>query len=72
MAVFYDQNNGAYKMAVKSDFFGRTELSGESAKRFIRHMEEDAPNDKAKAAYVRGKALFSQIQQGHLARPVQN
>ena len=28
-------------MAIKSSAFGRTELSGKDAARFIKHMEED-------------------------------
>jgi hypothetical protein len=32
-------------MGIKSSTFGRTELSGKDAVRFLQHMEEDKPNE---------------------------
>lgn len=32
-------------MAIKSSTFGRTELSGKDAVRFIQHMNEDKPSE---------------------------
>ena len=48
-------------MAIKTSTFGRVELSGQEAARFIRHMHEDKPNPTAQAALVRGRELLRQI-----------
>ncbi|AUZ85136.1 hypothetical protein [Methylophaga nitratireducenticrescens] len=44
-------------MAIKSSTFGRVELSGEEAARFIRHMKEDKPNPLAQASLEAGRRL---------------
>lgn len=48
-------------MAIKSSTFGRVELSGRDAARFLRHMEEDKPNNLAQASLARGRDLLRQL-----------
>ncbi len=48
-------------MAITSSAFGRTELSGEDAARFLRHVQEDGPNPLAIEAYKRGKAVLQSV-----------
>lgn len=48
-------------MAIKSETFSRVELSDRDAARFVQHMQEDAPNAKAKASYRRGQAILTQV-----------
>lgn len=48
-------------MAIRSTTFGRVELSGKEAARFIRHMEEDKPNKAAQASLARGREVLRQI-----------
>lgn len=48
-------------MAIKTSTFGRVELSGNEAVRFLRHMAEDKPNPRAQATLVRGRAVLRQI-----------
>jgi hypothetical protein len=48
-------------MAIKSTTFGRTELSGQDAVRFIQHMNEDKPNEKLKLALERGKKILESM-----------
>lgn len=48
-------------MAIKSTTFGRTELSGKDAARFIRHMNEDKPNEKVKNALEKGRQAFALV-----------
>ncbi|MEN9755831.1 MAG: hypothetical protein RL755_18 [Pseudomonadota bacterium] len=48
-------------MAIKSTNFGRTELSGQDAVRFIQHMNEDKPNEKLKLSIKRGKKILKLI-----------
>ncbi|WP_278938985.1 hypothetical protein [Pseudomonas helleri] len=55
-------------MAIKSDTFSRVELSDADAARFVQHMREDKPNEKAKASYARGRALLSQVLNTQAAR----
>lgn len=42
-------------MAIKTSTFGRVEISGKEAARFVRHMEEDKSNKAAQTALVRGR-----------------
>lgn len=51
-------------MAITSSAFGRTELSGEDAARFLRHVQEDGPNPLAIEAYKRGKAVLQHVFNG--------
>ncbi|MEI6745651.1 MAG: hypothetical protein WCL34_06795 [Methylococcaceae bacterium] len=48
-------------MAIKSTAFGRTELSGKDAARFIQHMNEDKPTDKIKLALERGREVLAMV-----------
>jgi hypothetical protein len=48
-------------MAIKSSTFGRVELSGKDAARFIRHMNEDKPNEKVKLALERGREVLAMV-----------
>lgn len=48
-------------VAIKTSTFGRVELSGQEAARFIRHMHEDKPNPMAQASLVRGRELLRNI-----------
>lgn len=56
-------------MAIKSETFSRVELTEKDAARFVKHMNEDAPNPQAKASYSRGKAILSRILGVQQARP---
>ena len=55
-------------MAIKSDTFSCVQLSDAAAARFVQHMREDKPNEKAKASYARGRALLSQVLNTQAAR----
>jgi len=48
-------------MAIKSSTFGRIELSGKEAARFLVHMNEDKANPKAKENLEEGKALRAKM-----------
>ncbi|MCF6763035.1 MULTISPECIES: hypothetical protein [Pseudomonas] len=48
-------------MAIKSETFGRVELSEKDAARFLQHLKEDPPNMNAKASYKRGKAILRHV-----------
>jgi hypothetical protein len=48
-------------MAIKTSTFGRIELSGKEAARFVQHMHEDKPNPTAQATLARGRNLLRQI-----------
>jgi len=48
-------------MAIKSSTFGRLELSGKDAARFIRHMNEDKPNERVKLALERGREVLAMV-----------
>lgn len=48
-------------MAIKSSTFGRVELSGKDAARFIRQMNEDKPNEKVKQALERGRDVLAMV-----------
>ncbi|MCF3191251.1 hypothetical protein [Pseudomonas bubulae] len=48
-------------MAIKSETFGRVELSEKDAARFLQHLKEDPPNMNAKASYRRGKAILRHV-----------
>lgn len=56
-------------MAIKSSTFGRVELSGNDAKRFLRHMAEDKPNNRAQASLARGRDLLRQLQAPTTLKP---
>ncbi|MGI2181058.1 hypothetical protein ACRN9F_02215 [Shewanella oncorhynchi] len=46
-------------MAIKSSTFGRVELSGKDAARFIKHMQEDKPNPAVKSSLARGRDILA-------------
>lgn len=48
-------------MAIKSSTFGRVELSGKDAARFIKHLNEDKANPKVKKALTNGRAVLASI-----------
>jgi hypothetical protein len=48
-------------MAIKSSAFGRTELSGKDAARFIKHMEEDKPSEWLVANLQKGRELLESV-----------
>ncbi len=48
-------------MAIKSSTFGRVELSGKDAARFVQHMSEDKANPLALA---RGRVISEKIKKG--------
>lgn len=52
------------QMAIKSSTFGRVELSGEDAARFIKHINEDKANPLALAALARGRKIREGIKKG--------
>ena len=51
-------------MAIKSSTFGRVELSGNDATRFVQHMNEEKANPLAKAALARGREISKQVKKG--------
>jgi FMN-dependent NADH-azoreductase len=57
-------------MAIKSSTFGRVELSGQEAARFVQHMQEDQPNPAAQATLARGRDLLRQIFPNTSARAI--
>ncbi len=48
-------------MAIKSTTFGRVELSGNDAARFVTHMNEDNANPKAKKSLQKGRQILSSV-----------
>lgn len=51
-------------MSIKSTTFGRVELSGEDAHRFIKHMNEPRKaNKKAQRSLKRGRTVLATIKQ---------
>jgi len=48
-------------MAIKTSTFGRVELSGKDAARFVQHMNEDKPNDFALAAVERAREVSEKV-----------
>jgi len=53
-------------MAIKSSIFGRIELSGKDAARFIQHMNEDKANPLVLAALARGRDISEKINKGEV------
>lgn len=51
-------------MAIKSSAFGRVELSGKDAARFVQHMNEDKPNPLALTALARGRVISEKVKKG--------
>ncbi len=51
-------------MAIKTSTFGRVELSGKDAARFVQQINEDKANPLAVAALVRGRKINEQINKG--------
>ena len=51
-------------MAIKTTTFGRVELSGDDAVRFIQHMNEDKPNEYTLAAIERAKKTRKKVKNG--------
>jgi hypothetical protein len=48
-------------MAIKSSTFGKTELSGKDAARFIQHMNEDKPNEWLLANLESGRKILESV-----------
>jgi len=51
-------------MAIKSSTFGRVELSGKDAARFVQHMNDDKINPLAIEALARGREISEKINKG--------
>ncbi|MEQ1619800.1 MAG: hypothetical protein ABL919_00240 [Methylococcales bacterium] len=51
-------------MAIKSSTFGRVELRGKDAARFVQHMNDDKANPLALAALTRGREISEKINKG--------
>ena len=51
-------------MAIKTSTFGRVELSGKDAARFVQHMNEDKPNDFALEAVERARKVSEKVRNG--------
>ncbi len=51
-------------MGIKTSTFGRIELSGKDAERFVQHMDEDKPNALALAAIARARKVGEKIRKG--------
>lgn len=64
MTFSYSLIRGMNPMAIKSSTFGRVELSGKDAARFVQHMNEDKANPLALAALARGREISEKIKKG--------
>ncbi len=53
-------------MAIKSSTFGRVELSGKDAVRFVQQINEDKANPLAVAALARGREIAKKINKGEM------
>ena len=51
-------------MAIKTSTFGRVELSGTDAARFIQQVSQNKTNPLALAALARGRGIAEKIKQG--------
>jgi len=51
-------------MAIKTSTFGRVELSGKDAERFVQLMNVDKANPLALAALARGREISEKIKKG--------
>ncbi len=51
-------------MAIKSSTFGRVELSGKDAVRFIEQINQDKTNPLAMAALARGREIAEKMNKG--------
>ena len=51
-------------MAIKTSTFGRVELSGKDAARFVQQINEDKANPLAVATLARGRKINEQIIKG--------
>ncbi len=54
---------GCY-MAIKSSTFGRVELNGSDADKFLQIMNERKSNPKASAALKRGREILKRVTEG--------
>lgn len=50
-------------MAIKTSTFGRVELSGKEAARFLQHLNEDKASPAAQATLSRGREILRQMNQ---------
>jgi len=48
-------------MSIKSTTFGRVELSGKDAARFVVHMNEDKANPKARKSLQKGRKILKSL-----------
>lgn len=48
-------------MAIKSSNFGRTELSGKDAVRFVQHMNQDKPSEWLLANLQNGRKILEDV-----------
>lgn len=51
-------------MPIRSSTFGRIELNGKEAERFIQHMHEDKPNPAAIPSLERGREAVEKMARG--------
>ena len=51
-------------MAIKSSTFGRVELNGSDADKFLQIMNERKSNPKASAALKRGREILKRVTEG--------
>jgi hypothetical protein len=51
-------------MAIKSSTFGRVELNGTDAERFLQIMSERKSNPRAVAALKRGREILKRVTEG--------
>ncbi len=51
-------------MTIKTSVFGRVELSGKDAVRFVQQINEDKANPLAVASWARGREIAEKIKQG--------
>ena len=55
-------------MAIKSSTFGRVELSGKDAARFVQQISEAQPNPLALAALARGRVIGKKVSKGEVLK----
>lgn len=58
--------NRTFIIAIKSSTFGRVELSGKDAARFVQQFNEDKINPLAVAALARSREIAKKINKGEV------
>jgi len=64
MKICRVSNDNVNSMAIKTSIFGRVELSGKDAARFVQQVNEAKPNLLALAALARGRDISERACKG--------